>query len=228
MSIFREATLKCANCGHEQVVNVSNSVNIDRRPDLRKPILDGTFQEESCEQCGEAMRIPSGMTYIDAERGQWIAVDDIGNIPVWSSREAAMRDLWNTAYGAAAPEVAQEIGADLTPRLVFGWPALREKLVAADQSVNDLSLEILKMEILRNVAKPPLADKMELRLTGGTPEELRFTWIETENEAPVSTLAVPRNIYDDIDDQPEDWYELREKFDGALFVDMTRLLVPAA
>lgn len=228
MSIFKEVQVICGNCGHEQAVNLANSVNIDRRPDLRKPILDGSFQAQACAQCSTTMRIPSSMTYIDSARGQWIVVDQIRKIPAWQSTETFVRDLFESAYGAEAPEVAQEMGADLTPRLVFGWPALREKLVAADQSVNDLSLEILKMEILRNVPEPPLADKMELRLTGGTPEELQFTWIETETEAPVSTLAVPRSTYADIDDQPEDWYEVRDKFDGALFVDMTRLLVPAA
>jgi len=228
VSIFNNATVACGSCGTEQPVKLASSVNVDRRPDLRQAILDGSFQAETCVKCAATIRIPSSTTYMDSGRGQWIVVDQISKLSAWGAAETFARGLFESTYGPDAPQVAQEIGEGLTPRLVFGWPALREKLVATDQSVADLSLEIMKMEILRSVPKPPLASKMELRLTGGTPEELQFTWIDTDTEAAVNILAVPRSVYEDIDDQPEDWYELREKFDGALFVDMTRLLVPAA
>ena len=36
------------------------------------------------------------------------------------------------------------MGEGFQPRLVFGWPALREKLLCASLSLNDVDLELLK------------------------------------------------------------------------------------
>ena len=86
-------------------------------------------------------------------------------------------------------------------------------------------LELLKVALLRDVPDPPAADQTELRLVSGDEKELHFDWIETATEQSISAVAVPFEVYRDIDEQPEDWIALRRKFEDALFVDMKRLLV---
>ncbi len=225
MSIFNRAVAKCANCGHEKEVKLAASVNAVRRPDLRAAILDATFQAEACEECGGPIRLPAHLTYLDTGRGQWILLQDASGLPQWAAEEQEAREIFEENFGKNAPPASQEIGENLTPRLVFGWPALREKLIASDLSVRDLPLELLKVTILRDVPDPPLADQSELRLTGGDDAALQFSWINTETEATLSGLEVPREGDRDSDDQPEDWMDLSAKFEGALFVDMKRLIL---
>lgn len=57
---------------------------------------------------------------------------------------------------------------------MFGWAALREKLICQDLGVDDTTLEFLKMAIMRDVERPPVADETELRLTGGDVDTLEF------------------------------------------------------
>lgn len=110
------------------------------------------------------------------------------------------------------------------PQLVFGWPALREKLIGADLALDDMTLELLKIMIMRDVQGPPMADQTELRLTGGDGETLDFSWVVSATEARLASLPVPREIYEDVAGDPRSWEALRSEFTGHLFVDLNRLV----
>ena len=87
-----------------------------------------------------------------------------------------------------------------------------------------MTLELLKIAILRNVQKSPVADGHELRLDGGDDTTLRFKWINITSEATVAGLSVPREVYDDVaGDKARD--ELRKEVSAGPFVDMDRLLI---
>jgi len=78
------------------------------------------------------MRLPAHLSYLDVGRGQWILTEGITHLPEWRAVEAEARTIFAQSYGDSAPGMAREIGAALTPRLVFGWPALREKLLSRE------------------------------------------------------------------------------------------------
>ncbi len=224
MSVFNQATAICGKCGAENVVKLAASVNADRRADLRAAILDGSFQATKCEKCGTALRLPAHLTYLDIGRGQWILVETSELLPHWQEAEQEAQTAYDLAFGPDAPEEAREIGEGLKPRLVFGWFALREKLIAAEFSLDDITLELLKMSIIANVGGAPMADQSELRLTGGDAEQLHFAWIVGNTEQVLATLDVAREEYDAIEDDAEDWAALRADLTAHLFVDIQRSL----
>jgi hypothetical protein len=224
MSVFHQATVACGKCGTANDVDLAASVNADRRPDLRSAILDGSFQALKCEKCGTALRLPAHLTYLDTGRGQWIVVDSFAALPNWKHAEAEAQDAYDVTFGLDAPDASREIGEGLTPRLVFGWPALREKLIAGDLGLDDITLELLKMSVMATVSGPPVADETELRLVGGDKATLRFAWFVSASEQQIATLKVPRGTYDDIVDDADDWDAMRADLAGHLFVDAKRLL----
>jgi CpXC protein len=224
MSVFNQAQAVCGKCGTENGVSLAASVNADRRPDLRQAILDGTFQSTKCGNCGTQLRLPAHMTYLDIGRGQWTLVDSFESLPNWRAAEDEAKLAYDLAFGPDSPEESREIGEGLKPRLVFGWPALREKIVCGDLGLDDTFLELLKMSIIANVAQPPVADETELRLTGGGDEKLQFAWIVSNSEQTIATLEVPRGAYDDIVDDADDWAAARADLDGHMFVDIKRLV----
>jgi hypothetical protein len=224
MSVFHQASVTCGKCGTVNGVDLAASVNAGRRPDLRAAILDGSFQSIRCESCDTPLRLPAHLTYLDVGRGQWILVDAPASLPNWKNSEAEAQDAYDMAFGADAPDISREIGEGLKPRLVFGWPALREKLIAADLGLDDITLELLKMSVIATVPGSPLADGTELRLTGGDDKTLRFAWFVSASEQELSTLATPRDAYDEIEDDADDWAAARADLTGHLFVDVQRLL----
>jgi hypothetical protein len=225
MSLFYPAKAKCFKCSTETEVQLAASVNAERRPDLRAAILDRSFQATDCPNCGTRMRLPAHMSYTDQKRGEWILVDAPERAADPDLAEADARRIFGDLYGAGAPDVAQEIGRDLKPRLVFGWPALREKLFCSEYALDDVVLELLKIAILRNVPKSPLSDATELRLVGAGDGALKFAWFESVSEQQISVLDVPHDIYDDIAADAAGWAALRGQLDGQYYVDFKRLLV---
>jgi hypothetical protein len=114
--------------------------------------------------------------------------------------------------------------AQVRPRLVFGWPALREKLIAKDLGLDDVTLELLKMAVMRNVNKPPISDETELRLAGGDEKALKLIWYHQVSEQEMAVLDVPRSAYDDVVEDADAWAPVREKLEGVFLVDLRRFI----
>ncbi len=223
MSIFIPVTARCRRCGTEVHTDLAASVNADRRPDLRASILDGSFQGMVCPGCSTPVRLPAHLTYLDIARGQWILTEDVGLFPQWRSAEAEAQALFDQAFGAQAPDIARELGQEITPRLVFGWTALKEKLIVQEAGLDDVVLELLKISILKNVAGPPMTDLTELRLVDASETMLTLRWTDERTEQALVELPVERDIYDALAGSLDDWAELRTQVEAGLFVDMRRL-----
>lgn len=234
MSIFATVSLPCPRCQTPVHFHSVHSVNADRRPDLREAILKGEFQRETCPACGAGFRLDAAFVYTDLGRGQWIAAQPVTGLDDWTERERQARALFDSSYGPGAPPLVQEIGRRLTPRIVFGWSALREKLIAAAAGLDDHVLELLKTAVMRNLPSAPFSAATSPRLMDFEPGggRLLVGWVRNADDAVGDLHWVARELYDEIAadaDQGDDavWADLRAQFDGALFVDVDRLLVHA-
>ncbi|MEO5881508.1 MAG: CpXC domain-containing protein [Caldimonas sp.] len=227
MSLFKTTALACPSCARPLSFETVYSVNADRRPDLRAAIIDGSFQRMSCPHCGAGFRLDTDFTLLDIKRGQWIVAAPVAAIADWEAREAQAREMFARAYGEEAPPIARELGQGLEPRIVFGWPALREKLVAADLGLDDVALEAVKATVLRSSATIPGRAVAELRLIAADKKDLLLAWQRSYDGAAGEVLSAPRALHDQIAaDTGEGWAPFRAGFEGALFVDLKRDLVP--
>jgi hypothetical protein len=227
MSIFRTANLACPACGQAVEFQVSFSVNADRRPDFRDAILDGSFQRGTCEACGKSFRMEPELTYFDLGRHQWILVRPVEAVAEWESLELQARGLFDAAYGEGASQFAQDIGRTLQVRVTFGWPALCEKILCAGHGLDDVTLELTKTALIRGLDGPPLADTVELRLTGVDGGTLKLAWVDAAEERVIERLDVPRALYDEIAADEPSWRALRAALSAGPYVDLNRLFVPA-
>lgn len=230
MSILNPIILACPRCGTATSFESVQSVNADRRPDMRAAILQGDFQRKTCASCGESFRLDAGFIYVDLGRHQWIAAQPVTAVDTWNQRESDVRELFETAYGAKAPALVRQLGAGLVPRLVFGWSALREKLIAAEAGIDDTVLELLKMAMLRNLTSTPFSADTTLRLIGFDKKSLVTAWVRNPDDALAGAKTVPRDLYDDIvadlaKGEGSAWAPVHAEFVGTLFVDCDRMLV---
>ncbi len=227
MSLFKTTKLPCPACGTQVPFQAVNSVNADRRADLRAAIREGTFQRQECPKCGKPFRLDPQFNYLDVGRNQWIAVFPWAELERWRTLEGEVRQLHATAFGAQAPPAARDLGRNLRPRLVFGWPALWEKLAADEHGLDDVQLELFKLGLVRNLPESPLDLDTELRFIE-VPEdgrgELALAWLDGETAEFVQGLRVPREVYEEVAKEPETWEALRGELEGTLFVDMKRLI----
>ncbi|MCI0682584.1 MAG: CpXC domain-containing protein [Gemmataceae bacterium] len=226
MSLFRPVSVPCPSCGASVEFNTVFSLNADRRPDLRVAVLNGSFQRQACPQCNTEFRLDPELTYLDVGRGQWIGVFPVAKLDQWKELEAQTQAMFNKAYGDKASAAAREIGAGLKPRLVFGWSALREKLVAVEQGLDDVILELTKAAMVRGLDEPPVDAGTELRLVAAEGDSLAVAWLVSANEEVKEMLRVPRSLYDEIAADTTGWSALHESLSAGPFVDVTRFLLP--
>ncbi|MEZ5979004.1 MAG: CpXC domain-containing protein [Planctomycetota bacterium] len=231
MSLFATVEIPCPSCGVSVAFEAVNSVNAVGRPDLRDDIVSGDFQKQTCGSCGKEFRMDPQFTYIDAGRGHWFAVFPEPELEDWRTHEEEVVRLYDKAFGSGASPLARELGRSMRARLVFGWPALWEKLAVFDAGLDDVQIELLKIGLLRNLPDSPFALTNELRFVGAPDDgtsELAFAWVDSTTSDFVQGVRVPRALYDDIAAEPEAWQALRDDFADTLFVDMKRLVTAGA
>lgn len=227
MSLFRKIEVLCPACRKPVEFEAVTSVNADRRPDLREAILNGSFQRETCGSCSVPFRLDPAFTYVDTKRGQWVQAQAHGDIGGWEKIETAARDSFARSYGPAAPGLARKIGAGLKPRVVFGWPALREKIVAREAGIDDLTLELAKLTTFRG-AGLQLDRNADLRLAEVKGKNLELAWLDAESGKLRLAFSLPLSTLDAIQADAKAWADIRAEFKDALFVDMQRLMLPVA
>jgi hypothetical protein len=225
MSIFRKTTLGCPACQTPVEFEEVHSLNADRRPDLRLAILDDTFQQEVCPKCSVRFRLDPAFNLMDTQRGQWIAAAPLTALQDWKAQEQHARKLFDRAYGPEASAIAQEIGVGLKPRITFGWPALREKVLVSEHLLDDVVVELCKALVMRN-SDSPISAATELRLVQVLDGDLIFAWLKSADEARGTSMRVARKLYDEVaTDNTGDWDELKGEFEGSLFVDLNRMMI---
>ena len=227
MSIFNSVHLSCPACATPVAFELVASVSADRRPDLRAAILDGTFQRKSCPACGTLFRVDPEFTYIDLARGQYVAVWPVARRGEWQACAARSQASFDSAFGSGATSAAKRIGSKLEPRVVFGWPALVEKLLARQAGIDDRTLEVAKVAVLTAQSETPVPGRRELRLVGDRDGDLVLAWVSTEDEKLSDGLRVPRALIGEIEAEPAAWQDLRDDVADGLVVDFQREMLAA-
>lgn len=225
MSMFIRQSVACPGCGHGFEIDVVESVNADRRPDLRDQILAGTFQVQTCPECGAEFRVDPMFNYLDAAQGLWVAAMPLSQLGDWIEKEDEATATFDAAYGKSAPGPAREIGETLTPRLVFGWAALREKVFLASVGVNDITAELTKLAIIRGVGGSPIQPGIEFRIEDKTETSLHLAWIRAATDETVDALSAPLSLPQSVEDAAEAWAPMRARLTDGPFVDIQKLWI---
>jgi hypothetical protein len=228
MSIFQTLTVQCPACNAAVDFELVLSVSADRRPDLREAILDGSFQRETCPSCGTQFRVEPEFTYMDIGRGQYIGVWPLAKRGEWESWADKTRSVFDDALGKNAPPEARAIGSELQVRTVFGWRALIEKILARQSGIDDRTLEVAKLAVMRSGDATPIPGRLELRFIGERDGDLVFAWVGGHrDEEPEPALSVPRQLIADIEADPAAWQAAREAVAKGDVVDFQREMLVA-
>lgn len=145
MSTLAAVTLKCPRCGAEVRGEVGVVVNLDQRLDLRAAILGRVFNTLVCA-CGERTLVVRTVAAIDFRRRQWIVCYPPFAEVHWLDLATAVQGTFERTLGTVP---AGDRGAQpFLVRVVFGYEALREKLVLFDAGLDDHAVEVEKVGVL--------------------------------------------------------------------------------
>lgn len=227
MSIFRTTEIPCPSCNTPVSFELVHSVNAGRAPHLRASILDRSFQKQPCPACGVAFRVEPEFSYMDMTRSQFFAVWPAAKAAEWNEYEKRSQQVFDKSFGSGAPPEARAIGKKLKPRAVFGWAGLNEKLIVGDAGIDDQTLELTKMGVIRNLDEAPGIGQSELRLLGTDESNLIMGWFRIGSEDLSEVVTVDKSVLAEIAASPANWKALRDEVSAGLFVDYRRLILGA-
>jgi hypothetical protein len=225
MSIFEPVRIACPNCGRAAEVERARSINADRRPDLRGEIIDGGFQRMRCAGCGRDLRLEPQLVYFSIADRLFAVARPVGDLANWWQATEDARGLFDRAFNATATEATDEMSGKLELRLVFGWYALREKLVCRDAGLDDVAVEVAKSLLFLTGSAAPIGDRLELRLLEAAETSLRFGLIEQQTGLIREFLDMPRSLLDEVAADP-DMRDLAARLRTGPFVDLQKMLLP--
>lgn len=145
MSTLAAVALKCPRCGAEVRGEVGVVVNLPRRPDLRDAILRREFNTLVCA-CGERTLVVRTVAAIDFERRHWIVCYPSFAEVHWKDLAVAVQGTFDRTLGRVP--AADRGAGPFVVRVVFGYEALREKLVTFDAGLDDRRLEAEKPGVI--------------------------------------------------------------------------------
>ncbi|MDC0659343.1 hypothetical protein N6L27_15165 [Leisingera sp. SS27] len=92
---------------------------------------------------------------------------------------------------------------------------MREKLLVRWLGLDDATIEMTKLRILRSVEPVPIAEGIELRLTE-TDEEADgyvFAWQETASQHLLEYMTIPAQLYRAIQGNSEGWAAILQRLE---------------
>lgn len=113
----------CPQCGSQNTKTVDSRVSVKEEPDCRKQILDTTFFQMTCPQCGQKEYYLGPLFYVDEEAKQMIAM---GAVPAFEKEKENY-----LALGYAV-------------RSVPGIVELCEKILIRQAGLDDRIVELVK------------------------------------------------------------------------------------
>lgn len=225
MSVFLPQVVRCGACGESSERAIAVSVNGGRAPNLRAEILAGTFQRFECPSCGEPTPVDPRFTYVDFGAGQFIGVYPARAGVEWKRLEAETLALYDRNLGAHAPPAARAVAPELDVRVVFGLAALREKLVVFEAGLDDVAVELVKLDLVRCQPGLVFHPGADIRLVAVEEPWLRFHASVKHRPDEDARLANVRAPHAALDGVPMD-SDAARMIAGAAFRDLGRLLLP--
>ena len=153
MSTFRPYDATCPACGHEFVVDIARGLHITRLPNIRRDIVENKFQVATCPGCSSQTVFEATVVYTDFDRGEYVATETTMTAS-WQAALARHQTIFRDCF-ENAPPITQEMGKRFKRRVVFGFHALREKIVLWDAKLDDRVVEAVKGDLLRDEDESP-------------------------------------------------------------------------
>jgi len=221
MSTYVPSTIEC-RCGTRYPAEVANGLHISLRPDVRQQIMDGTFHRFFCPSCGMTTQVETVIAFSDFPRRQWFLIAPDADLPRRAYYIGVAEESFRKTMVENAPPMVVEWGKEMTRRVMFGLAALREKLVISDAGLDDRVVELLKIQLCRDVFRD--FEPVYFHLAEVTADELVFE--RAHRDDVIRKAPVPRAMYDDLAGAPELAAAIAQAFPDQLVIDHRAILAP--
>lgn len=133
MSVSKEMTITCPNCGKKTKTLVYNAVDASQNPELKASVLDGTIFMFQCPGCNDVARLHQDFVYSDPNRKLMIA---------YACTEQSISDMESEI--SRTKEQYSAMGIAVSYRITRDAQSLSEKVLITEDGFDDRVVEVIK------------------------------------------------------------------------------------
>lgn len=176
------------------------SLNAGRHPHLREQVLERTLHRFRCPSCERLLVIDSDFFWFDYHRKEFIGVFPAAMRTRSAECEAVLASTFEYTMRDYAPQFIKNYSEGFFVRTVFGVEELREKIIVHDAGLDDVVLEMVKLELF--AAHPELVTggavtfRLDALLDDGSLVLLPEGFDGDLMGQPPLAIGVKREIYD--------------------------------
>lgn len=191
MSAQKTYNIRCPECGHEQKVELYDSINVTQQPELKAALFENRLNRIRCRSCEVSFRVDKPLLYHDPDRNILIH---------WMPDTAVSREEILDEFDRSMEELHAALPGDMEPprvRLVFTRTELVELIFIIEAGMEERVVEYIKYTIhMQNPGRvPPVKKQLLLNVQDSTAEELLFAVQNTETFELEEILRYPRKAY---------------------------------
>jgi hypothetical protein len=191
MSAQKTYNIRCPKCGHEQKVELYDSINVTQQPELKVALFENRLNRILCKSCETSFRIDKPLLYHDPSRNILIH---------WMPDAAVSREEILDEFDKSMEELRAALPADIEPprvRLVFTRAELVELVFIIEAGMEERVVEYIKYTIhMQNMKRvPPTEKQLLLNVQDSTADELLFAVQNTATFELEDVLRYPRQAY---------------------------------
>jgi hypothetical protein len=208
MSAQKTYSIRCPQCGHQQKVELYDSINVAQQPDLKAALFENRLNRILCLSCEASFRVDKPLLYHDPDRNILIH---------WMPDTAVSREEILDEFDRSMEELRRALPEDMEPprvRLVFTRAELVELIFIIEAGMDERVVEYIKYTVhTQNMNRvPPAKKQLLLNVQDSTADELLFAVQDAETFELEDVLRYPREAYRNIRDlysrKPDDFLEL--------------------
>lgn len=206
---------------------IVKSLNASRHLGLREQVLQRQLHRFDCPSCQRRLIVDSDFFWFDFHRKQFIGVFPAGMRSHAEKCESILASTFAFTMKEQAPRMIQEYSRGFLVRTVFGVEELREKIVIHDAGLDDVLVEMVKIELL--AAHPELLRRgvVCLRLDSLLDDGSLLMFPEAKDGTllgnPPLGIGIKREIYEALVPQRARLLEERSAIVSGSHVSMRRL-----
>jgi len=208
MSAQKSYHIRCPQCGHEQNVELYDSINVSQQPELKTALFENRLNRVLCLSCEASFRIDKPLLYHDPDRNILIH---------WMPDTAVSREEILDEFDKSMEELRAALPEDIEPprvRLVFTRAELVELVFIIEAGMEERVVEYIKYAIhMQNMKRMPPAEKqLLLNVQDSTSDELLFAVQNVATSELEDILRYPRSAYRNVRElyrkTPDEFIEL--------------------
>ena len=223
MSEKKPYQIKCPKCGNTQDVELYESINVKRHPELRDQLMANKINEVTCASCEFSFRVDKPLLYIDPDHRVLIYM-----IPASEAQYETGEDQFNEFIRNMLKLLPADFRAPEV-QLVFNRTELVERIFLIEAGLNPRIIEYIKHQIYSQNGRriPPETKALLFNAEDSNEENLCFVVQDIPTRKFEAVLQYQRETYVGLDEMFSDGEksaDLMELFPGP-YISARRLFM---